>query len=297
MAVKIIADSPCDLPQEIIKKYDIELLSFKVYEGETEYLDGDTISPREVLEGIREGKHFKTAQITPATFQNVFSHFADQGQDCIYIAFSSELSGTYQSAEVVKRQLTTDNPEFNLEVIDTKCASIGLGLVVYFAARMAAEGRSMEEIIEAVHYYSRHMEHIFTVDDLEYLRRGGRISRASAFVGGILNIKPILNVEDGKLIPIKKVRGRKKAIASLLDYMSERGNKLSLQTVGICHGDVPKRAQLLKERIEEKFGCQDFVINTIGGTIGAHAGPGTLSVFFLNKYREYLQTTENHGGK
>lgn len=289
MSVQIIADSACDLPQDIIEEYDIKIIPFNIYKGETEYLDGETISPKEVLEGMREGIHYKTAQITPQAFQAVFSNYYKENKDCIYIAFTSQLSGSYQAAEVVKRQLIAEKPDFNLQVVDTKCASVGLGLIVYFAARLAARGRNSEEILKAVYYYSRHMEHIFTVDDLEYLRRGGRISRASAFVGGMLNIKPVLNVEAGKLIPIKKARGRKKAVTSLLNYMEERGDKLSLQTIGICHGDVPERANNLKERIEKKFGCQKFIINTIGGVVGAHAGPGTLSVFFLNKYRNYFQ--------
>ena len=148
---------------------------------------------------------------------------------------------------------------------------------------MASEGKSREEILAAVDFYSRHMEHIFTVDDLEYLYRGGRVTRTSAFLGGLLNIKPILQVEEGRLVPLEKVKGRKRVLKRMLEIMKERGVGFGSQTIGISHGDDLDTALELKEMIREELGVEDFVINTIGAAIGAHAGPGTIALFFLNK--------------
>jgi DegV family protein with EDD domain len=169
-----------------------------------------------------------------------------------------------------------------LTVIDTKCVSLGLGLIVKQAGEMALRGASKQEIIEMVNLQSKRMEHLFTVDDLEYLFRGGRISKASAFVGSLLKIKPLLNVEDGKLIPIEKIRGRKKVLKRMIELMKERGQNLNEQTVAISHADDEETALILKEMIQETFGCKDVYISSIGAVIGAHVGPGTLSVFFLN---------------
>ncbi len=286
MSVKIIADSAADLPEEIINKYDLDVAPLVVTLGEEEYLDGETIKPADLFNGMREGKVYKTAQVPAGEFKKRFIKYAEKGESCINIAFSSELSGTYQTGVLVKKQILDEYPDFDLEIIDTKCASLGLGLIVVKAAEMAKEGRGKDEILELVKFYASHMEHIFTVDDLEYLFRGGRVSRATAFIGGLLNIKPVLNVEKGKLVPLEKVRGKKKVYKKMLDLMEERGIDLEKQTIAICHGDVPEKAELLKEMIEDRFGSSSFLINTIGAVIGAHAGPGTLGVFFLNERSE-----------
>jgi len=193
------------------------------------------------------------------------------------------LSGTYQASMIAKEDVLEIYPDFDIEVIDTKCASLGFGLVVYKAAQLTKQGKSKKEIVEAVRLYSKHMEHVFTVDDLEYLYRGGRISRTSAVLGGILHIKPIINVEDGKLVPIEKTRGRKKAIRRLIELVGERGKNLEKQILAISHGDIPDEAQEVKEMLMEKYKCKDVIINTIGCVIGAHVGPGTLALFFLNE--------------
>lgn len=283
MTVRIITDSACDLPKNIIDEYNIRVIPLLVYLENIEYLDGETLNPVDLFNGMRNGKVYKTAQIPPANFKEVFLEYAKKNESCIYIAFSSGLSGTYQSALMAKSEVLEEYPDFDLEIIDTKCASVGFGLVVYKAAKMAKEGKSKEEIVKAVKFYSEHMEHIFTVDDLEYLYRGGRVSRTAAFVGSLLNIKPILDVEDGKLVPIEKVRGRKKVLKRMIEIMEERGVDLANQTIGICHGDDLEGAMKLKKMIKEKFGCEKFLINIIGCAIGAHSGPGTLSIFFLNE--------------
>ena len=283
MSIRIITDSACDLSTERIQKYNIDVIPILVYLNDVEYKDGETLKATELYNNMRDGKIYKTAQIPPQVFTEKFTEYAKKGEQCIYIAFSSGLSGTYNSAMMAKNEVLEDYPEFDIDIIDTKCASVGFGLVVYKAAQMAYQGKMKDEIIQAVNFYSQHMEHIFTVDDLEYLYRGGRVSRAAAIVGSMLNIKPILDVEDGKLIPIEKVRGRNKVLKRMIDIMEERGVDLANQTIGINHGDDIDGAMKLKEMIESKFGCDKFVINIIGCSIGSHSGPGTLSVFFLSK--------------
>lgn len=286
MSIKIITDSAVDLPSEIINKYDIKLVPFLVHLGEKEYLDGKTIAPVDIFNGMREGKVYKTAQVPPSRFRKIFSEYAKTEDSYIYIAFSSKLSGTYQSAVLTKNQMLEDYPGLDIEILDTKCASTGMGLIVYKAAQMVRVGKEKSEIIEMINFYSRYMEHIFTVDDLEYLYRGGRVSRATAFVGGLLNIKPVLGIKDGELVSITKVRGRKKLFKKMMDLMDERGTNLVNQIIGISHGDDPEGAETLKKMIKEKFGSKKFIINNIGGAIGAHAGPNTLAIFFLNKQPE-----------
>lgn len=283
MNTKIITDSACDLSSDLIKKWGIDVLPILVYLGDEEYKDGETLSPEELYQNMREGKVYKTAQIPPQVFKEKFKEYAKRNEPCIYIAFSSGLSGTYQSSLMAKNELLEDYPNLDLTIIDTKCASGGFGLVVLKAAQMAMEGISKEEIVKTAKFYSEHMEHIFTVDDLEYLYRGGRVSRTAAVVGSLLNIKPILNVDDGKLVPIDKVRGRNKVLKKMLDIIEERGTNLSNQTIGITHGDDLEVAMKAKEMIKERFNCTDFVIGTIGCAVGAHSGPGTLAIYFLNK--------------
>lgn len=184
---------------------------------------------------------------------------------------------------MIADQVREEYPEFRLTIIDTKCASLGMGLVVLKAAELAESTLSYDEVVAGINDYAYHMEHIVTVDNLDYLARGGRVSKASAFVGGLLNIKPLLHVEDGKLIPIEKIRGRKKVIQRMVDVMKERGQNLQSQTIGISHGEDEETAILLQEKIKEQLGCNSFIITQIGSAIGAHAGPGTIALFFSNK--------------
>ncbi|MDF2922645.1 MAG: degV family protein [Paenibacillaceae bacterium] len=283
MAVKIITDSASDLPKEIVKQYGIEVLPLLVYLGEQEFRDGETMNPKEMFDGMREGKVYKTAQVPLQVFRESFNRYAEQGDTCIYVAFSSGLSGTYQSAVLARNEVLEERPDFRLEVIDTKCASTGFGMVVVKAAQLAREGGSVEEIVQAVRFYALHMEHIFTVDNLEYLQRGGRVSKAAAFIGGLLNIKPVLHVDDGLLIPIEKLRGRRKVLDRMVAIMEERGDNPKSQVIGISHGDDLETAHALRGMIEERFGCQEFIISQIGGAVGAHSGPGTIALFFLNQ--------------
>ncbi|ALQ68464.1 DegV family protein [Bacillus cereus] len=284
MGVKIITDSAADLPVELLQAYDIDLIPLRVYdEAETEYLDGVTLESVTLLQKMREGAVYRTSLPSLETFQEKFVSYAKEGNPCIYLAFSSELSGTYQSSVVIKEEVKETYADLDLEIIDTKCASLGQGLVVLEAAKMAKGGASKEDILNRVAFLMNHMEHIFTVADLQYLVRGGRLSKVAGFIGGLLNIKPILNVEEGKLVPLEKVRGKKKVLSRIVDIMEERGKDLKGQTIGMTHGDDLETAEALKSLITERFGCEVFIVNTIGAAIGAHTGPGVITLFFLNE--------------
>jgi len=283
MTIKIIADSASDLPKDFFTQDHVELFPLKVLFGETEYEDMVTIDSTTVYNSMREGQVVKTSQASPNTMKELFTQIAEKGQTAIYIAFSSELSGTYQTAVLMQQEVMEEHPNLDLTIIDSKCASLGLGLVVKQAAELAANGASKEDILANIDYDISHMEHVFTVDNLDYLARGGRVSKASAFVGGLLNIKPLLHMEDGKLIPLEKIRGRKKVLRRMLEVMKERnGFTAKGQRVGISHGDDELTAIALQEMIQESSDCSNFTITTIGSAVGAHAGPGTIALFFLN---------------
>lgn len=289
MALKILTDSGCDLPEDIIKEYDIYVFPILVIEDNKEYLDGVTIKPKTLYDNMREGKYYKTSQIPPNAFEEKFEEIAKKGESAIYIAFSSGLSATYQSAVLTRDSLKEKYPDLDLTIVDSKAASLGFGLIVYKAAQMAKEGKSKEEILNMLDFYIENMDHVFTVDDLEYLFRGGRVTRTQAFVGGLLNIKPILDVtEEGKLRPLEKVRGRGKVLKRMLELMDERAKEadFSKQVIGISHGDDMDKVMKLKNMIEEKYRVREFVINHIGCAIGAHAGPGTIALFFMKKNYE-----------
>lgn len=283
LGIKIIVDSACDLPKSYLEENNVELLSLKVLYNEKEYDDMVSIQAKEVFDAMREGAVIKTSQAAPTQAKEVFENIAKNKESAIYIAFSSELSGTYQMAMLMKNDVLEEYPDLDVTIINTKGASLGIGLIVKRAVELANIGASKEEIIAEVEKYVAQMEYVFTVDNLDYLARGGRVSKASAFVGGLLNIKPLLHMEDGKLIPIEKIRGRKKVLRRMVDLMKERGGSFENQTIAISHGDDEETALVLKEMIQTETGANDFYIHSIGSAIGAHAGPGTIALFFLNK--------------
>ncbi len=283
LGIKIIVDSACDLPKSYLEENNVELLSLKVLYNEKEYDDMVSIQAKEVFDAMREGAVIKTSQAAPTQAKEVFENIAKNKESAIYIAFSSELSGTYQMAMLMKNDVLEEYPGLDVTIINTKGASLGIGLIVKRAVELANIGASKEEIIAEVEKYVAQMEYVFTVDNLDYLARGGRVSKASAFVGGLLNIKPLLHMEDGKLIPIEKIRGRKKVLRRMVDLMKERGGSFENQTIAISHGDDEETALVLKEMIQTETGANDFYIHSIGSAIGAHAGPGTIALFFLNK--------------
>lgn len=283
MKVQILADSACDLTIKQYDAYNIEMVPLTVHLDNKDYLDGIDIHPKKVYDAMREGSSTKTSQVSPQTFQDLFTKYAQDKKPLVYVAFSSELSGTYQTAKMMEKEVKEQYPDADLHVIDSKCASLGYGLVILRVAKLAQEGASVEDIIEQATYHAKNMEHIFTVDDLEYLQRGGRVSKAAAFVGTLLKIKPILHVEDGKLIPLEKIRGSKRVLSRMVALMEERGVDFENQTVGISHGDDLEKAEELAAIIKEKWNPKAIAIEYVGSVIGAHSGPGTLALFFLNK--------------
>ncbi len=284
MNVKIITDSASDLPQELVTKHDIEIMPLMVIIGNEEYYDREEIQAKELYSTLREGTMAKTSQIPPSRIKETFVKYAEKGQPFIYIALSSGISGTYQSAAVIKNDVQEEFPDVQMEVIDSRAASLGYGIMAIHAAELAEQGKTVDEILTSLNSgFLNHMEHIFTVDDLEFLQRGGRVSRASAFFGGMLKIKPVLHVEDGKLVPIEKIRGKNKVYKRMVEIMQERGVNLQSQLIGISHGDDLESAEKLKNEIQQTYGSEHFVINVVGATIGSHSGPGTLALFFLNK--------------
>lgn len=281
--MKIFADSGCDLPKQFFSEEKVELFPLRVGLNDKEYKDIIEIDPKVIYDAMRQGAVPKTSQVSPELFLNHFESLAKNNEEGLYIAFSSNLSGTYSTAVMIASQVRENYPDLKLKIIDSKCASLGNGLLVKEAVKLRNEGYSFEEVTEKVSYLAQHMTHLFTVENLNYLAAGGRLSKSSAFIGGLLSIKPILHVEDGKLIPLEKIRGRKKAINRIVELMAERGGDFSNKTVGISHGDDLEFAKEVKAIIEEKLHPKAFEITMVGSVIGAHAGPGTIAIFFTDK--------------
>ncbi|WP_203245991.1 DegV family protein [Sporosarcina beigongshangi] len=283
--MRIFADSACDLPKSFFEENDVTLFPLHVLIDDNEYEDVLGIHPKEVYDAIREGKHPKTSQVSPELFLKRWEELAASGEEGMYIAFSSELSGTHDTAVMIRNQVQETNPAMNLVIIDSKCASLGYGLLVQEAVRLRDAGENLQAIEDRVRFMAEHMEHLFTVEDLDYMARGGRVSKASAFIGGLLNIKPLLHVEAGKLVPIEKHRGRKKVLRRMTELMAERGDHLSEQTIAISHADDENIALELQGLVDELFRPKKIEVHMIGSTIGAHTGSGTVSIFFLNKLK------------
>jgi len=278
--IRIYADNGCDLDRELLDELEVKLFYLSVVIGDRTYKDRLTIDPPQFYEMIsKPGVVPTTAQITPGEFQEEFERVIKESDDeIIYIAFSSKLSGTYQAACLVRDMV---NPQ-RITVIDSKSASVGYGLTVIRAAKAAKAGKSKEEIIAEIQDNINRMQHIFIVGNFEMLKRGGRIKATSAIVGNLLNIKLILQLEDGKIVPLEKAHGFKKARKRMLEIIGERGVDLQNQVIGISYSRDYQGALEFKKMIEERFGCREFVISEIGAVIGSHVGPGTYAIFFLS---------------
>jgi len=277
MGIKIITDSTADIPPELLEKYDIRRVPLSVIIGDKSYKDWEELAPKEFYKIIRETDVIpKTSQVIPQTFMEVYKEEIQKGNSIISIHLTSKASGTYQSALIAKETLG----EGDITVIDSKGYSLGIGLMVLEAAKMAKEGKTKDEIVNKIYDMIDRIKYIFSVDSLDYLRKGGRLSYAQAFVGGMLNIKPILWVKDGELEVIDKVRGSKKVIEKFLDFMASFRNDFQDQTIGIMHGDNIDMALQIKEAILQRFKVGDIIVAEIGCVIGTHAGPGTVAVTF-----------------
>ena len=257
-------------------------------------IDGETYSrehPLDVSEfyaRMRSGSMPTTSQINPQRAKEILLPYLSDGLDILHIAFSSGLSGSFQSVQLAARELAEEFPERNIFVVDSLCASLGEGLLVHKAVLMKEQGADIETVRQWVEENKLHIVHNFTVDDLNHLYRGGRVSRTAAFLGTIINIKPILHVDDeGRLIPLSKVRGRKKSLLSLVDSMEKQIGSYRSQNdiIFISHGDALADAQYVASLVKQKFGIESFLINYVGSTIGAHSGPGTIALFYLGDYR------------
>lgn len=282
---KIITDSNCDLTPALIEELDVQVIPMEFVIGEKvyrNYPDERDMSTKEFYSRIRSGETSTTNQINTATFLDVFTPLLDAGQDIFYLAFSSGLSGTYNSACMAAEELRGRYPERTVLVVDTLAASMGEGLLVYYAVQQKRAGLSMQELEQWVIDHRNHLAHWFTVDDLNHLKRGGRVSSTAAFFGTMLGIKPVLHVDDeGHLIPVEKVRGRRQSLDALVRHMGKTAQLEHAKTVFLSHGDAQQDIDYVAAQVREKFPGTKIYINMIGPVIGAHSGPGTIALFFM----------------
>ncbi len=285
---KIITNTTADLPLDYVNENHLGLMVFNyTIQGET-YSKGHELGWKEFYALMREGNMPTTSQVNPQECRGYFEEYLKGTDKLLYICFSSGLSGTYGSACIAADLVMEENPGCEIRIIDSKCASMGEGLLVHKAVQLQKEGKSMDEVAAWVTENVPHLVHIFTVDDLNHLYRGGRVSRTAAVIGTVVGIKPILHVDDeGHLIPISKVRGRKKSLSALVDYMEKKIGKYRDENdiVFISHGDALEDAEFVRDMVKERMGIDSFMINNIGPTIGAHSGPGTIALFFMGESR------------
>ncbi len=294
MAFYIITDSASDIPESIRKEYDLYVMPTPVTIEDTDYFDGETIFPDQFYEIQASGKEIKTYHINQYMFYNHFLPYAQRGDEVLYICFSTGIAGTFNAANLAYEEILEEYPDFKITIIDSKCASIGYGLVVAKLLEMQRNGAPKELIIEAASFFCEHMEHAVTVMQLDYLFKGGRLSRTSFLAGTVLDIKPIIIVDEkGSLSAVEKVRGWKKAQKRILDMVGEKGRNLENQVVGVVYGRDKESAEYIKEQLKERYHVKGLLEGRIGCAIGAHTGPGILGITFLNetneKYDAYLK--------
>ena len=286
---KILTDSTTDLSPQLVAQTGVTVLPMTYTIGEKSYRNDPEetdLSSGDFYDMLRGGAMSTTSQINVETFREVAGKMARDGFDVLYVGFSSGLSGTFNSARIAFEDLSAEYPEHKFLAVDSLCASMGEGLLVYHAAQQQKAGRSIEETARWLEENKLHLAHWFTVDDLNHLKRGGRVSGAAAFFGTMLNIKPVLHVDDaGHLIPMEKVRGRKASLDALVAHMEKDAVDPASQTVFISHGDCLEVARYVERQIREKLGVRQVELGFIGPVIGAHSGPGTVALFFLGKER------------
>ncbi|MHB1314894.1 MAG: DegV family protein [Christensenellales bacterium] len=286
---EIVTDSSANLTNGIIDRYGIHILSlvFRVDEQDFQsYIKGEENDLQRFYVMMREGKAITTSCVNPEVARAGIEPLLKDGRDVLYLGFSSGLSATYQTVCSVIEELRQAYPARMIMTVDTLSASLGEGLLVTYAARMRDEGKSIMEVRDFAEENKLNLCHWFTVDDLQYLKRGGRISAAAAFIGGLLNIKPVLHVDnEGHLISVAKVRGIKKALDALVDHMDQTCFRDMKQLVYISHADYPEGAEYVANKVREKFDVEDIVIHQVDPVIGAHSGPGTVALFFLGSER------------
>ena len=288
MKTILFTDSCCDLPIGFVKENNIQVMPIRVNINGKDIPDdlGESISHNEFYNLIRNGEMPITSQVNVDAFEREFRKYVNEGYSIIYIGFSSALSGCVNSARLAKELIDEEIKDADITIIDTKSASMGLGLIVYYATNMLREGKSKSDIISWIEDNKLKVNHWFTVDDLNYLKRGGRVSGAVAIIGTMLSIKPIMNVDnEGRLIPESKVKGRKKAIRALYEKLKEKIVDSENQTIFISHGDCMEDAESLEKLILSEINVNEVIINNIGPAVGSHAGPGTVALFFIGNNR------------
>lgn len=284
----IATDSTADLTAEYLKEKDITVFNLTYTVDGVSYGHGQELDTKTFYQKIREGSMPVTSQVNPEEAKELLTELLKKNKNILYLAFSSGLSGTYNSVRMAAGELMEEDPSIKITVIDTLCASLGEGLIVYKAVELKEAGKSMEEVAKWVEDHKLNLIHMFTVDDLNHLYRGGRVSRTSAVLGTVLSIKPVLHVDDeGHLVAIGKERGRKKALLELVNLMGERMGKFrdDNDVFFISHSDCEEDAFFVRDEIEKRFGIQRSMINCIGPTIGSHTGPGTVALFFMGEKR------------
>ena len=282
---KIITDSCADLTSQQYAALDVVYTPLSLlFKGKLHESFTDDAGNKMLYNGLREGEMPTTSAANPDNWASVMRPILDEGKDILVMAFSSALSTTYQSAVIAAQELIDEYPDRKINVVDTLCAALGQGMLIWYACQQRDAGMTLEQVTNWVEDNKLHMCHWVTVDDLFHLKRGGRVSAATAAVGTMLNIKPIIHVNDeGKLINVGKARGRKAAMDILLKKYAEL--TLNHDTVFIGHGDCLEDAQILEKALKEKYGVKEVHIGYVGGVIGAHTGPGVLAIFFLGSQR------------
>ena len=281
----ILTDSSADLGADLVQQLDVRVLplSFTIQDHVYHnYPDNREMEPHAFYEMLRAGEVATTSAVNVAQYTEALEPLLQEGRDVLVLAFSSGLSATYSSSVIAVEDLREKYPDRKLYTVDTLCASLGQGLLVYLAAQQRAQGKSIEEVRDWAEANKLKLCHQFTVDDLHFLKRGGRISATTAVVGSMLKIKPVLHVDnEGRLINIGKARGRAASLKALVDKMEQTAIDPGDQTVFISHGDCLEDAQMVAQMVRDRFGVQNVYLNYVGPVIGAHSGPGTLALFYV----------------
>ena len=284
----ITTDNNSDLPESYYAEHNVGCTYLSYSMDGQNYSHENFLPVEEFYDKMRKGSMPTTAQVNPEAAKALMEPYLKEGKDILHIAFSSGLSGSYNSARIAGEELMDKYPDRKIIVLDSLAASLRQGMIVYLAQQQKEEGKSIDEVAQWVKGHRLNVVHAFTVDDLNHLYRGGRVSKTTAVVGGVLNIKPVLHVDnEGKLIPVGKVRGRKKSLLALVDMMDQKlgSYKDSCDTIFVSHGDCIEDAQFVIDKIKEKYPIKTVLVNYVGATIGAHSGPGTVALFFLGDER------------
>ena len=282
----IVTDSCCDLRPETHEQLNLTVVPLSMeFRGQVREDKSDD-SMKEVCAALRAGESAQTAAVNPDRWLNAMEPHLAEGRDVLVMAFSSGLSTTYQSAVIAAEELREKYPERTIYVVDTLCASRGEGLLVWYACKKRDEGMTLDELHKWVEDTKLHLCHWFTVDDLNFLKRGGRVSAATALVGTMLSIKPVMHTDnEGRLTLVGKARGRKASLKALLDAIERLAIEPEKQTMFICHADCEVEARAVAEEMKARYGVKEVYINYIGPVIGSHTGPNTMGIFFVGTKR------------